>query len=211
MSVQARVRNARGEGSRLREELVQAASRLLAAGDPASLTLRAVAREAGVAAPSVYGHFEDLDELLLAVVEHHLAELRTVVERAAGPALDQADRGDADAVREALRAASLAYCRWGTDNAGAYAVVFGGRAVRLLSEAEQVAFTDGEAVLEDVGRLVRRLPALGPDEAEGRVLALWTSLHGVVSLRTGKPGYPWPSLEDHVDLVLEQALGRSGA
>lgn len=204
MSVQARVRNARGEGSRLREELVDAASRLLSAGDPAALTLRAVAREAGVAAPSVYGHFEDLDDLLLAVVEHHLAGLRAAVEQAAtAPHLDD----DPARVRDALRSAAVAYCRWGTENAGAYAVVFGGRAVRLLSEAEQVAFTDGEAVLEHVGRLLRRLPEVPDAEVEGRVLALWTALHGLVSLRSGKPGYPWPALEAHVDLMVREALG----
>jgi AcrR family transcriptional regulator len=192
-----RTRNPRGEGSRLRTELVAAASRLLAHSDPAAVTLRAVAREAGVAAPSVYGHFGDLDELLLAVVEHHLADLRRTFD--AATVLD----GDA-ALR--LRSAAVAYCGWGVANPGAYAVVFGGRAVRLLSEAEAVAFADGEAMLEELRGLVAGLPGVAPAAVPGLALAAWTGVHGVVSLRTGKPGYPWPPLADHVDAVLGGVL-----
>ena len=48
-----RQRNPRGQGERLRDDIIEAASALLA--DPAAppLTLRAVAREVGVAATSV--------------------------------------------------------------------------------------------------------------------------------------------------------------
>ena len=55
----ARQRNPRGQGERLRDDIIEAASRLLA--DPAAppLTLRAVAREVGVAATSVYLHFDE--------------------------------------------------------------------------------------------------------------------------------------------------------
>lgn len=74
-----RVRNARSEGRRLHDELVGTATRLLASGDPTAGSLRGVARETGVAAPSVYGHFVDLDALLPAVVQHHLADLAAPV------------------------------------------------------------------------------------------------------------------------------------
>ncbi|WP_336923431.1 TetR/AcrR family transcriptional regulator [Aquipuribacter sp. SD81] len=196
-----RTRNARGEGARLRTELLAAASRLLAGGDPAAVTLRAVAREAGVAAPSVYGHFPDLDALLLAVVEQHLAELRAAFDAAvAGP-------GHAE---ERLRAGALEYCEWGLRHPGAYAVVFGGRAVRLLTEAEAVAFEDGEAMLDSLGALVARLPGVAAADVAGLRLAAWTGVHGVVSLRSGKPGYPWPPLADHVTAVLTGVLPRGG-
>ncbi|MFC5381316.1 TetR/AcrR family transcriptional regulator [Aquipuribacter nitratireducens] len=191
----ARARNPRGKGTRLREELVAAASRLLESGDPSAVTLRGVAREAGVAAPSVYGHFDDLDDLLRTVVERHLAALRRAVEAAADAADDPVGR---------LRAAALAYVVWGTSNPGAYAVVFGGRAVRLLTDAETVAFADGDALLDLLGRLVAAVP--GAPDVASRTLAAWTGLHGTVSLRTGKPGYPWPPLDAHVDAALAGVL-----
>src|ERR1700682_3032191 len=65
-----RARNARGEGQRLRDEIIAAAIKVLSAigaGDPVSL--RAVAKEAKIAAPSVYIHFADRNVLLLAVLE----------------------------------------------------------------------------------------------------------------------------------------------
>ena len=70
-----RQRNPRGQGERLRDDIIEAASALLA--DPAAppLTLRAVAREVGVAATSVYLHFDDIDSLTLAVVNHLFDEL----------------------------------------------------------------------------------------------------------------------------------------
>lgn len=203
MSERTRVRNVRGEGARLRSELVAAASRLLESGDPAALTLRGVAREAGVAAPSVYDHFDDLDELLRAVVAHHLGELRAVVEAASATGSAQ----------QRFRDGCLAYCRWGVEHPGAYAAVFGGRVLQLLSPDEQTAFADGEVLLGHLRALLAAVSADGPSlEAaalDERVLATWTVLHGVVSLRTGKPGYPWPPLERHLDLALAPTPDRT--
>jgi len=70
-----RQRNPRGQGERLRDDIIEAASRLLA--DPAAppLTLRAVAREVGVAATSVYLHFDDIESLILAVADRLFTEL----------------------------------------------------------------------------------------------------------------------------------------
>src|SRR5438445_3562284 len=102
-----RTANPRGAGTRLREELLDAATRLLAAGGrDAVLTLRGVAREAGVAAPSVYAHFTDLDELVLELIGRHLADLAEVVRAAVRTA-------DPDDAADALRAAAYAYVRWG--------------------------------------------------------------------------------------------------
>ena len=64
-----RRKNRRGEGVRLRVELIEATARLLeASGDAQVLTLAAVAREARIAAPSIYRHFSDRNELVEAVV-----------------------------------------------------------------------------------------------------------------------------------------------
>ncbi|RYE70576.1 MAG: TetR/AcrR family transcriptional regulator [Rhizobiaceae bacterium] len=63
-----RRRNQRGEGSRLKEELIQAAMRILDSSPGSQLGLRIVAREAGVAAPSVYPHFADARTLMTEIV-----------------------------------------------------------------------------------------------------------------------------------------------
>ena len=56
-----RTRNKRGEGAQLRTDIVRAAARLLDEGTEQNVTLRSVAREAGVSAPSIYSHFADTD------------------------------------------------------------------------------------------------------------------------------------------------------
>src|SRR5215469_8594971 len=83
-----RQRNPRGQGERLRDDIVEAASRLLA--DPAAppLTLRAVAREAGVAATSVYLHFDDIQSLILAVADRRFGELVQLQDSARNQATD---------------------------------------------------------------------------------------------------------------------------
>jgi AcrR family transcriptional regulator len=66
--------NARGQGERLREEIISAAVSMLDdLADDEALSLRAVARVVSIAATSVYLHFPDRDALVLAAMErcHH--------------------------------------------------------------------------------------------------------------------------------------------
>ena len=55
---------------------------LESSGDAESLTLRAVAREAAIAAPSIYRHFSDKDELVNAVVADRFGRLDDVLRAA---------------------------------------------------------------------------------------------------------------------------------
>ncbi|MCA9878619.1 MAG: TetR family transcriptional regulator [Thermomicrobiales bacterium] len=71
---------------------MQAADRLLTAGaSPESLSLRAVAREAGVAAPSVYLHFESKAEVALSTIDRLVSR---VVERLAEIAASDLPAGE---------------------------------------------------------------------------------------------------------------------
>ncbi|WP_262059763.1 TetR/AcrR family transcriptional regulator [Streptomyces sp. STR69] len=86
----ARARNRRGEGGRLRDDIVAAAVELLEeTGDESSVTLRSIARRVGVAAPSIYRHFPDQPSIMLAVVQQAFAMLETELRSA----LDAADGG----------------------------------------------------------------------------------------------------------------------
>ena len=81
-----RQRNPRGQGDRLRTEIVQAASIMLAAsGDAGQITLRGVARQVGIAATSVYLHFPDVAHLVAEAMAGFFGELERAV---AGQALE---------------------------------------------------------------------------------------------------------------------------
>lgn len=193
-----RTANPRGAGARLRDELLDAATRLLdAGGRDATLTLRGVAREAGVAAPSVYPHFADLDALVLELIRRHLADLTATVHAA----VEAAAAASPDDPEAALRAAAHAYVRWGLDRPGPYTVVLEGRALRQLTRDEELGLSAGDDLRADLVGLLLALPR-PPADADTAAFALWAGLHGVVALRTAKPAYPWPPLASHVDALI---------
>ena len=76
-----RQRNARGQGARLTNEIVAAALSLIErTGSDEAVTLRAVAREVGIAAPSIYAHFADRDAIIIAAVLQVFDELTDAIE-----------------------------------------------------------------------------------------------------------------------------------
>jgi AcrR family transcriptional regulator len=198
--------NPRGQGGRLRDELLDAASGLLAAGGrDTELTLRSVARAAGVAAPSVYQHFADLDELMLALVRYHLADLAAAIDTALDDtALDDTTLGHAgdQPATAALEVMAHAYVRWGLEHPGPYTVVFEGKVLRHLTYEQEAALLAGTDLFVRLALLTAA--ATGTTDPQLTATALWTCLHGLVALRIAKPAYPWPPLEDHVDAVLRQ-------
>jgi AcrR family transcriptional regulator len=88
-----------------RRRLVEAALRLTSQSGGRSLTASRVAREAGVAQPTFYVHFRDLDDLLEAVAEVQIEGLRRDFQKARNridmAALARGDRSEA--LREAFR------------------------------------------------------------------------------------------------------------
>ncbi|MQY07121.1 TetR/AcrR family transcriptional regulator [Actinomadura macrotermitis] len=191
----ARRRNPRGEGARLRGELLEAAVRLLEAPDgAAALTLRAVAREAGVAAPSVYRHFPDRNALVEAAVAGCFARLDDLLLRAAA---------GAPGPEEALRACCAAYCRFGFEHPGQYRALFSAD----LPWDEPAPALDGRGAgvfgrLVDAVRACADAGAARPGDAFAMATNVWVALHGIVSLRTSRPRFPWPPVEELIEAAL---------
>jgi AcrR family transcriptional regulator len=188
-SAALRSRNPRGEGEKLRGEIIDAAVRVLSALGPEDpFSLRAVARMAKIAAPSVYIHFEDRNVLLLAVLEKLFAE--QVAIRAAAEE-DAAKAGGG--AWERLLARSVASVRFGLEYPGHYKVLFEGRVVARLDDPGIGSF--GRPLLARSIELIRAIPASPArvsDDPERLSLLLWSGLHGVISLRINKPTLDWP-------------------
>src|ERR687885_534264 len=71
--------------------------------------------------------------------------------------------------------------------------------------APELGLSAGDDLLDDLLALLRTL-SRPPADAARAAVAVWSGLHGVVSLRTAKPAYPWPPLDEHVDAVLAPYL-----
>ncbi len=189
-----RIRNRRGEGSRLREDILHAAAELLdETGRQESVTLRAVARRVGIAAPSIYGHFADRELILLAVVQQAFAELSGQLREAAQSA-ESADPA------ESLRAVSAAYLDFAQRRPQRYRVMFGGLydvtdAVdsATVSRAEANALgQDALAVIVDALRDCVDAGRSRSTDPWGDAATLWVALHGLAHQRAVIPQFPWP-------------------
>jgi AcrR family transcriptional regulator len=181
-----RQRNPRGQGERLRDDIIEAASRLLA--DPAAppLTLRAVAREVGVAATSVYLHFDSIEALTLATVNHLFAEL-----------IKRQDALTETGPRERVLAGAMLYCEFGLAAPGHYQLMF---ATPLpLPDYTPEHFPGWTAFRQLIERVAA---AIGTDPQDPQAFftaqLIWQQLHGIVSLRISRSKFPWPPLEQTV-------------
>ncbi|MEV6774509.1 TetR/AcrR family transcriptional regulator [Nocardia sp. NPDC051030] len=190
MKSTARNRNPRGEGSRLRDELVAAASRLLESLEgQESLSLRAVAREAGIAPQSVYLHFADRRELLTAVYAVRFTELRV--------ALDTARHAAADTPGDRLNALCHAYVDYGVAHPGHYRVLFG-----TAGTPGWEPTADQLPGLPTFQLLVDDVTDCGATDPTSTALCLWSAMHGLITLHQDRPSFPWPPLDTLVDTMV---------
>jgi AcrR family transcriptional regulator len=191
-----RQRNARGQGARLTEDIVSAALALIErTGATESVTLRAVAREVGIAAPSIYAHFPDRDAVVMAVVVRIFDELTEAIEQgiqSAGP----------DPVGRLVRGCQ-AYVAYGLAHPARYGVLFSGRRMAAADYCKPVPIgPDGRPVLEfgaeSFALLVKSIEdcvtagASASTDVVADATAVWVAMHGTVTLRTALPGFPWP-------------------
>ena len=193
----ARTRNRRGEGGLLREDLLVTASRMLdELGDAELLSLRGLAAEVGIAAPSIYRHFPDKASLLVAVVERSFVEFDAAMRAAR-------DGGGDDAFGR-LRLACHAYLRFGRERPAHYRFLFSG--LGLPQEAPEFMRESGRSAFDTLVGMVEDCLATGPGGADldGFTVAteLWAMLHGLVDLPIGNPGFPWASDEAVNDAAL---------
>jgi AcrR family transcriptional regulator len=196
----SRRRNRRGEGERLREEIITAASQVIAeTGDDAALTLRGVARRLGIAAPSIYRHFTDVDELKMAVVERSFAEFARARDAASGDGDDPAAR---------LLARCRAYTAFAVANPGPYRYLFSQRAPTGDPARPRIGMPVFHALAESISRCQRAGLARAGDDPQWLAAQVWAALHGLVLLRLNAPAFPWPGpLEQMADQAVARLVG----
>jgi len=192
-----RGRNARGEGDRLRATLLEAATELLAESEePESVSVRAVTRRAGVSPTALYLHFENREELFLAVSEECFAEL--------GATMCGAGEAAGDDPRDQLVAMGHAYLHFARERPGHYAVLFQ-RHIAPKPEDDETKL--GMDVFESLVAVVRRCGVPEEDAFDYGVL-LWMNLHGRAAVASAMPGFPFPDEDRYVELLTERILGR---
>ncbi|MBH0779094.1 TetR/AcrR family transcriptional regulator [Nocardia bovistercoris] len=190
-----RPRSPRGSGARLRTEILDATTELLArAGHSDGVSIRDVGRVVGVSAPSIYRHFADKEELIEAAVARTFEDLYGAMTAASDPAVSGMSR---------LRDQGVAYVRYALDHPAQYRVATspaeaGGAVDRVLSSGAFQLFTATVRQCMDEGTMNRGDPT-------PVVLELWAAAHGIASLLIAKPFLPWGDVEAVANRVMASA------
>jgi len=157
----------------LRRALLDAAEKVLERDGPGGLSLRAVAREAGVSPAAPYHHFKDKNELLLAIGSEGFAQLRKAL-------VEAFETAGGEPVRIAL---GVAYVEFARAHPALYRVMWdsarNGEKMPESDPHEESAFdlvkqTLREAAGGDISDLDLELTAI----------ASWCAAHGLAEIST---------------------------
>jgi AcrR family transcriptional regulator len=158
----------------LRHALIEASLALIAEEGFAALTLREVARRAGVTHAAPYRHFADKEALLAAVAEEGFrtmaAQMRERMDRETGPT-------------QRLSACGVAYVLFAIQHPAHFRVMFGPHFTRRVDH-ETLAREGGNAFGLLVQSIIEGQKAGELREGEPMPLALmsWSLVHGLASL-----------------------------
>ncbi len=165
-------------------------------GSIEAISLRAVAREAGVSPTAVYRHFDDHLALLREAVEFCWTNFRDAI---------RAGMDASDDPFVAFRNTGEAYVDFALNNRGQYRVLFSNR-IDLGMEPTEVGLEAFQILVDLVTAMLRA----NGDDRDPLFVALQTHtwIHGIVDLWGGLPDMPWPDghalfdgLADALDLT----------
>lgn len=159
----------------LRSALLAAALEVLSEIGPQGLTIREVARRAGVSHAAPYRHFADKNELILAVVEQGFELMQATTEH-------EKSMAESDPVNQ-FAATGLGYVNFALQHPAYYRVMFSGDL--LSSTGHETLKHTSEDALQDMVNQIKQAQAMDvvrEGDAVMQALTIWSTIHGYVSL-----------------------------
>ncbi|SHF78138.1 transcriptional regulator, TetR family [Jatrophihabitans endophyticus] len=185
------IRNPQGTGGRLRADILAAAGRILeSTGSDDAVTLRAIAREAGITAPAIYAHFADRDAIRRTVIEQTFTQLATVLTTAADTEHEPVAR---------LHVVCHAYLDFAARRPHHYRLLFerhraarGADAGPAAPDVGSIVGADAFGVLLQAADSCIRSGASTAVDPVASATRVWVGLHGQATLQASLPWFPWP-------------------
>lgn len=186
----------------LRRALLDAAADLVAERGVEGLTLREVARRAGVSHAAPYHHFADLSAMVTALAVESLARLRDEQRATAAAHVSAPER---------IRALGVAYVRFALADPARFRLMWRPE-LRGDSEPTQVDDVGAESyepLLQAIaeGQASRELVE---GDTAGLALGAWSAVHGLAVLMVDGPlrrqARAWSDAEPRVDAVIDVVL-----
>jgi AcrR family transcriptional regulator len=192
----------KGEGDRLRDEVLAAADAILReTGNAEVVTMRAVAARVGCTPAAIYLHFADRTELIFAVCTRHFEALDR--------ALARAIRGIDDPLEE-LRAVGRAYVRFGLRHPEEYRTIFMGHPSDFPADLDVAELLDVGGFARAVTAVQRCLDARVISASAGTAFEIatrmWVVVHGFTAATISKPWFPWGDRATLVEALLETQI-----
>ncbi len=190
-----RERNRRGEGGKLRADILAGATELLEqTGTEEAVTLRAVARQVGISAPSIYAHFADREAIVDAIVDDAFSDFNAAIYAAVDAASGPLAR---------LRAGCAAYLRFAADRPNRYKVLFErGMINRPAEEPIPAVRTEGFDLLVTAVQDCIDAGISASTDAQLDSKAIWVALHGYATLSSLLAAFPWPDPDALLDRLI---------
>ena len=162
----------RATGTDLKQAILDEARRVLEEQGYTSLSTRRLASAVGCTATSIYLYFKSKDALIYALIEEGFEELNERMLRASdlpGTPLERLER------------ASMEYVRFGLERTHFYEIMYTLRAEQM-ERFPAASYRRASIGLEAFAKMA----GMGPEDGLLSGTALWSSLHGLVSLMIAK-------------------------
>jgi AcrR family transcriptional regulator len=176
-----------------RSQILDAAREIFVRDGFEGFSMRTLARSVGCSLGAIYLYFTSKEELFDILVEQsflHLYESLGVLLK---------ERGK-DPVRQLKRGLRL-YVEWGLKHPGEYQIAFAVRNPAKKPYRTHRAFDAARALV----KLCLGRSKAAARELELRTQALWAATHGITSLLTQRPSFPWVSKQRLINQVIDSA------
>lgn len=159
----------------LREDILEVSRTLLVKDGYGKMSMRKIAKRAGVSATSIYLHFQNKDELLLALIESSIAKLAKALEE---------DLSDSDDSITKLEKMAQAFVDFALNNPQEYEIIYMVRPEEMPKFPKE-KFQQIRKIYELLAGIIREGSDSGSLRVEDPLMSaytLWAQLHGVASV-----------------------------
>lgn len=163
----------------LREDILEVSRTLLIKHGFGKMSMRKIANRAGVSATSIYLHFQNKDELLLALIESSIAKLAEALEEN----LSESD----DSITK-LEKMAQAFVDFALTNPQEYEIIYMVRPEEMPKFPRE-KFQQIRKIYELLAEIIREGSIKGPLSVDDPLMSaytLWAQLHGVASVIISK-------------------------
>lgn len=163
----------------LREEILEVSKDILIQDGFSKMSMRRIARRANVTATSIYLYFKNKDDLLLALIEESINDLKNALQEVVDPGKDFIQQ---------LEDMARAYIRFALDHPKEYEIIYMVRPEEMPKYPRE-KFNEVRSAYELLAGIISNGKEQNLIEVEDPLISaytIWAQIHGVVSVMLNK-------------------------